>query len=669
MKKLILFWVFLFIGLTGFAQELNFPVIPEKPRPIINIPEKAQPEISFPLIPEKASLFPSIPERTQPQIAFPEVPDRMLTFKVDRFDGGLNLFWPVDQSNIIRLLNFVPEGLLGLKKRDGKQKIYFTSRGSIHGMAIGDSARAKPHLVVVANDSLYWADSSSSWELASFGATTAEATYFTSTPFGLVISNDGSDSTRIWDGISLVGLGICDTGTVDANGDSVYSADTVWVSDSSACWTTDEWIGYYLYFTSVDSLWKILDNGSNWFLAVTTAAGDTNRAATAFKIISQADSMTSDLIYPKGQATAYYQDRLFVSSAYYPWRIYYSHVFAKYSMYGVDRSLNVYPISKNIGCVAPNAIALGDNFIYWPSARGIYRMEGNIYGSLSYKPDKISDQINDIFDKIDPKNLENSAGVYTDRQYWFSYHPDSSLVFDERTNFWGSQSFGFTNALNYSNVFSKTWSEILLPSADGDTITWVPSAGSDHYACINAPLNTTKYVSADSNGDLDIYDFSNTTRFPVGAKVEYIIIYVQAKNSANYTMSDLQIYLHADTTTGHSGREQFLLGELENFPTTWTVKQLQVTTNPITNSAWTKGDLDSLRLAIKYDQYGYGAGQQQNVACLWTELRYEADLVSRSFLFGSVNKEFVYKYGGIFTDDTRTGKRCGRRESLFLQEF
>ena len=653
MRKLIPFSLFLFLGCgLLLAQDLTFPVMPEKPKPVMNIPE-----------------------REQPQIAFPEVPDQMLTFKVDRFDGGLNLFWPVDQSKIIQLLNFVPEGLYSLKKRSGKQKIYFTSRGANHGMAIGDSARAKPHLVVVANDSLYWADSSSSWELVSFGGTTAEPTYFTSTPFGLVISNDGSDSTRIWNGISLTGLGVCDTGTVDA--DSVYSADTVWVSDSSAVWATDEWIGYFLFFTSVDSLWKIIDNGSNWFLAISTDSADTDRAGDAFKIISQPDSMSSDLTYPKGQATAYYQDRLFVSSAYYPWRIWYSDVrlidkidfdafknldlenhdqiqlmvvfngylivFAKYSMYGIDRSLNVYPISKNLGCVAPKSVALGDNFIYWASVRGIYRMEGNIYGSLSYRPEKISDQINDIYDNIDPQNLENCGGVYTNRQYWFSYHPDSCLVFDERTNFWGRQTFGFTSTLKYSNVFNKTWNEILLPDADGDTTLWRLSAGTDHYTLIDDIDGDTDYVWTPQDDSLDFFTFGNTTQFPTGGLVQYITIYIRGCKYP-YCSGDVNVDLIAN-------QKRYNLGTID-LTGDWVTYQLQKTTNPVTSSLWTKGDLDSLELALVSDLNTGCTHRRVFISALRVVPYYYGNLTAGSFLFASPWTDYVYQYGGTATDDT-----------------
>jgi len=657
--KKAIFIIILLIPICLWAQErLILPIVP--PEEVMSV---ARPDFS-----------PGIP------LSLPQAESQTLEIGTHQF-GGLNFFSPVNRlskEQALQCLNLVPEGFSALRKRDGYEKINFTAIGGVYGGTIAQGTI--PQILVGCADSLRYADSTTSWEFDAIDTTEAILTYFASTPFGVVIMN-GEDSARIWDGSSISALGVVDTGTFD--NDSTVGGDTSWVADSSAAWTADEWIGYWLKCSG--SYLEIIDNGTNW--CHVQLCGDTCDADTAFLLLARPDSVGATLGYPIGVAGAYYQDRFFISSEWLNNRIYFSEVrdpdniapenfinldmdvydeivamrvfngylivFGKYSIYGINASRVATPITKSLGCDAPYTIALGDEYIYFKSADGVYRFKPNIYGSMSYKPEKISDLVNGIIGGIDPQNTEYCGGLYINKQYWFSYHPDSCIVFDERTQQWyGPQTFGFTSAISYAGVFGKTWDEQLLPNGDGDTTTWAPSTGAVNYVCIDTPLNTNNYVSADSNGDLDIYDFSNTGRFPVGGNVNYITIYVQGKNSAGYINSDLKIYLHADTAS--AGRVRLLLGEMENFSVGWATKSFHVSTNPITNVSWTKGDLDSLRLAIEYEQVGAGAGWQQDIASFWVEPEYGAHLTTNTFLFCSVYKNHVYKYGERLSDDTST---------------
>lgn len=677
----ILVWLAcVFLAIKVFAQDKL--VLPEV--------KKTQKTTIQPQTPQLASL-------TLPQIGKPEsrglqspqlmgtlslqgFPARDLNVGTDRFEGGLNLFFPEDRlspNQALRMLNLVPDGLHWIKKRDGYQKIYFTSKGSNWGMAIADSAGSKPHLVVASDTALYWADSSSNWELTHFGTTTAELTYFSSTPFGLVISNDGTDSTRLWDGASVKGLGICETGTFMA--DSTYTnGDTAWVADSLKVWAVDYWIGYWARCQGQSVLYKIIDSGVNWL--VLADCRDSCDAESSFVIIARPDSVSGGLIYPKGQATCYFQDKLFVSSAYYPHRIYYSEVrlpddipidhiinldmdahdqiqkivlfnnnmivFGKYSLYGINSSLAVSPITKSLGCDAPKTIAIGDDYIYFKSHRGIYRFKGNVYGSFSYNLEPISDPISDIVDNIDPQNLDNCGGLYFDKQYWFSYHPDSCLVFDERTKQWlGPSTFGFTDAINFSSTFNKVWNEILLPNADGDTTVWALSTGSDHYALIDDISDDTDYITTDAYFDtLDFLEFANTAHFPTGSIVSDLWIYFRA-NKYPYCPGKVDLDMVAN------GQRYYL--DRFSLSGDWTTYSLNQPTNPITDLAWTKGDLDSLELALVSQIESACTYAQINVSGLWVVPQYGGNLSTGNFLFGGSGKDYIYKYGGtVFSDDT-----------------
>ena len=676
MKKTFL----IMLLLSGFAWAQSQLILPEvekslSPSPKPQAPGLLLPPLQLPQIQTMVSLPPRDQMPTMPPFSLPSVSPKDLIIGTDRFDGGLNRFFPVDRLSSNQTLmtrNLVPYGLYSLKKRWGYQKIYFTSKGPTYGMAIADSAGTKPHLVVATHDSLWWADSSSNWELVAFDSTETAPTYFTSTPFGLVVSNDGLDSTRLWDGVSVEALGVCDTGTFMA--DSTYTnGDTAWVTDSLKVWAVDYWIGYWVRCKNQSVLYKIIDSGVNWL--VLADCRDSCDAESSFVILARPDSVSGGLIYPKGQATAYYQDRLFVSSAFYPNRIYYSQprliddippdaiinldmdahdeiqamwlfnnylfVAGKYSIYGIDRSLNIGSVTKSLGLTNPNTIAIGDDYIYFLSVgtnTGIYRFKGNIYGSLSYSPEKISDPILDVIDNIDPENLDNCGGFYLDKQYWFSYHPDSCMIFDERTSQWtGPQTFGFSSALSYA-AFALAFSEVLVPGADGDTTDWTTSTGSDHYACVNEPKATDKYVYTNNATDRDFFLFGNTQNFPTGGIVRYLAIYITIQITGTHGGLELDLV---------ANEQRYHLSHIDCTPG-WFTYGINHAENPITSAGWTKGDIDSLELALRGET---GTDHSLYVASIYVKPQYQGGLVN-TFLFAGSDKDFVYSYGGIATDDT-----------------
>jgi len=632
--------------------------------------------------------------QAQEQGKLPSVPVNEGWVVVDKF-GGMNTYFPADKlppevgQNVT---NFLPYGIYWLGKRSGYRKIYFTQKGSVYGLAVADSVNSKSRLVVVGDDDLYFTDSDYDWELQDFGNTTAEATYFTSTPFGLVISNDGSDSTRLWDGISttsIKALGICEAGTGDSA--LTISSDTLRLIDNSQAWASDEWIGYWLLETGADSIFKIIDNWVCSLDYVMLGNNDTVGEGSAYSIVSRPDSChvwsqrnDSALVFPRGQATAYCYDRLFVSSKKYPWRIWYSQVrlvncididafinldmdahdkiqamrvfnnhlivFGEHSTYGVDNSLVAYPISKAVGCAAPKTIAVGDDYIYFLSHRGLYRFKGNMYGSFSYNFQKISDPITGSIDAIDASNLPNCGGMYTDKQYWFSHHPDSCWVFDERTEQWYRQTFGFSDGLASKGAFYDVWNEYLVPNTDDGTNEWTPSTASDHHELIDEVDVITTYLSTTVSDEEEHWGMTNTTQFLTGGTVDRVSITVCGKSGYPWNEPDLHLFVSANPTGAPDSRDTSSLGMLSDFPTSWTSKTLDATTNPVTGAAWTKGDLDSLILAVRYDP-PTGA-IELFIAWVKVTIKYTGQASSGTFLFALPDKNFVYEYGGTFTDDT-----------------
>ncbi len=630
-------------------------------------------------------------------LSLPNVPPKDQWVGTQDFSGGINNFVTADRllpTQEIDVLNFLPYGS-SLALREGTQKIFFTGQGAIWGLSFADSANTVQSILVVAGSNLYQSNSSTGWELAgagtagtSIGATTAIPTYFATTPFGTVVVN-GTDSARIWQGKQpYTGLGLCITDTCDTatdigihDGSSSTSADTIRIRCIESRMEADYWIGYWV--RKLDGNFRqIIDNGVNWITYVGDSSGtdiDTISRTAKFYIVCRPDSVSGGLIYPKGQACAYYKDRLFVSSAFYPWRIYYSNtrlindidpdafinldleaydkiqtmvvfngyliVFTKYAVYAIGESGSDFiatPITKLLGAIAPYSVAAGDDYIYFCSARGIYRFKGNIYGSLSYTMEKISDAVNPIIENINIGDWSTIGGYYGDRQYWFSYNSDSSLVFDERTNGWFKQSFGFTVGKKYSGVFGTITSATLYPTGDGTTLQWTTSTGTTHYSLIDDKTNETDYIYTSVVNKSDYFTMQDLT-LPTSAPITQVTFWLRCKKGGYQGTDIITLKVIANGTTYDIGSINLTYGVIN-------VSMLS-TTNPVTGLAWTDGDLDSLVLCIYHpsgtmnDDYVYG---------LWAEVSFAGSSNAPGFLICKPSGDYVYQYGGTCFDDTAT---------------
>jgi len=667
-----LFLLIILMPTVLWAQEnFNLPIVP--PEESVSVSKPDSPFV-LPLV------LPTVPTQDMASLTRPEVPSfsplslpqaesQSLEVGTHQF-GGLNLFMPtnkVPKEQAIVLNNFLPKGFVSLEKRVGIQKANpndSTLLSGVYGMAMGG---ATPQIIASTAESLCYALLSADLNFVGIDTTSAILTYFASTPFGVIVMN-GTDSTRIWiDRDTIEALGVIDTGTFDA--DSTVGGDTSWVADSSAAWTADEWIGYWLKCSS--SYLEIIDNGNNWFHV--KLCGDTCDAETTFLLLARPDSVGSTLGYPIGKAGAYYGDRFFVNSEWLNNRIYFSKVhdpddippenfinldmgrhdeivamrvfngylivFGKYSIYGINASCVATPITKSLGCVSPNAIAMGDNYIYFPAQDGIYRFSSNIYGSMSYKPEKISYEIDEYLKNIDPSYLDYCAGVCYNNQYWFSYDRDKTLVFDEGTKQWYPLGFGFGNALVTPPEYSRY--ELILPNADGTTTDWDETgAGSDHYAQIDETHtgpDDANYVSTAVSSENEQFAFANIVDMPTGASIKSVILYLRARGS----LFEQRIIV------GIKSGSIYPVDTL-NTSIWWTNYVISMNTNPADNQAWERSDIDALEINLRSLT---SATKSVYVSQLEAGALFQGD-ASSNLLFSGLDKPFLYQYGGVFDDDT-----------------
>lgn len=666
---------------------LQVPVLPSPVEQAVSLPQGNGLEI--PSLPDPVFSEPPIPQGVD--LTIPDLPPsgQESWLSPERLGGGINWFLPDDRigSDQTRyMLNLFPFGNMAYQRREGFRKIYFESKGAIYGMALADSGRDKTRLVVIAGDTLWYGGPSAGWELTSLDSVLGEGSQLISTPVGVIVTNV-DDTARIWSGedTSAAGvepLGICDTGTVSES--PTVAGDTAWIIDSGRHWLADYWIGYFVQYPSIsDSFFAIIDNGPESLLVIGEPGAD--RSGVAFQIQARPDSVFSadtGLGFPRGPAAAYYDQRLFIASVYTPYRVWYSHqglindididalidlsmdaddrimamvlfnnrllFFGSHSLFGMGPDLVAYPISKSIGCPAPRTIASGDRNLYFlTNRRTVAKIGPNIYGSLSYEPDKISREIDPLLQKIAPSDLTDCAAVYTDQQYWLSFAPDSCVVYDEETGGWYPQSFGFNQALVMPPLMGDLWSEELVPNGDVGTPDWSKYPNTANWYDKIDDKGTSDYIFASYNGYKARFDLSNLIRFSEGAAVSGLRIYALVKKDIAGFHPDIKVYIYKGTT-------DYLLGTISgyNMSTWWNTLSILAATNPVVDGEWTEAALDSLVLTLECVPHATDGYVNTYVAGLWVEPEYGSEFEVGSFLFAGQSKDFIYKYGGSFDDDT-----------------
>jgi hypothetical protein len=81
-----------------------------------------------------------------------------------------------------------------------------------------------------------------------------------------------------------------------------------------------------------------------------------------------------------------------------------------------EPSIQLEMLSNDVGCIAPQTISMGDNFIIWLSNRGVYYFDGTVPKPLK------TELVNPIFNRVQAHRKYYAVGKYFDdiRQYWIA---------------------------------------------------------------------------------------------------------------------------------------------------------------------------------------------------------------------------------------------------------
>ena len=145
---------------------------------------------------------------------------------------------------------------------------------------------------------------------------------------------------------------------------------------------------------------------------------------------------------------------------------------------------------------------------------------------------------------------------------------------------------------------------------DGHELDWSPSSGTDHYAMVDEETtNDDDYVSVSNKDEEDYWKVENTS---ASGDINFVEVWLRTKHSAGDEEFAFCI-ANAGGTEGCSGD----YGDYAD----WTDDLWNLTTNPITASAWTWDNINNLEIGIKSKASG-GWGGTAYCSQAWIVVNY-----------------------------------------------
>jgi hypothetical protein len=131
--------------------------------------------------------------------------------------------------------------------------------------------------------------------------------------------------------------------------------------------------------------------------------------------------------------------------------------------------------------------------------------------------------------------------------------------------------------------------DTLFPSADGATLNWTPSTGTDHYALVDetSPNDDTDYNSSSTVGNIDLYEFANTALTGTIAAVG-INMYVRKDDAGTRQIRSV-------TRRGGSNYTGSTLTVGSNYEFLTEIQQV----DPSTSAAWTVSNLNGAQFGVE----------------------------------------------------------------------
>lgn len=131
--------------------------------------------------------------------------------------------------------------------------------------------------------------------------------------------------------------------------------------------------------------------------------------------------------------------------------------------------------------------------------------------------------------------------------------------------------------------------ETIYPNADGATLNFTPSTGTDHFAVVDeAQASTTDYLSGSSVGDVDELALGNLSSTPTGIEEIGVVGHVHRTDATARSIA-LGVKSGATTSDGSNIALAASVGRLSR----------TLATDPNTSAAWTASGVNALQLRPK----------------------------------------------------------------------
>jgi hypothetical protein len=198
--------------------------------------------------------------------------------------------------------------------------------------------------------------------------------------------------------------------------------------------------------------------------------------------------------------------------------------------------------------------------------------------------------------RIDGTDVLSATGVDTQHHATDAFHnvvrfngalastvPANGVRID---HFWVCDSTGTEN-----NDFLGAGMRVvtLSPNADGDSSDWTETPTGTHYSSLDEDeQDDTKYVEDITSGNLDLYEYESMPSLGTIAGVHSV---TECKLTDPLEASLKSVVKHSTTEDADSGQ---VVGTDD-----WKCLCRMMEENPVTSSAWTKSDVDSLQAGVE----------------------------------------------------------------------
>lgn len=164
-------------------------------------------------------------------------------------------------------------------------------------------------------------------------------------------------------------------------------------------------------------------------------------------------------------------------------------------------SFRVDEVSRNVGLTAVNSLAGDESIVFFAHESGIYATSGG-------KPQRISLNIQTLWDSLSVDDVRWSVGRLVDREYWLSIPNNYTLVFNSDLQQWRKYDFIFDDLIQFdydSGGHNFTYGYFFVRNDTAFELT--DTVGTDHGSAVVVEWQSKTYFAEEGRVRVNYIDF------------------------------------------------------------------------------------------------------------------------------------------------------------------